>query len=288
MIFLISFSTFDFFASQKILELSAKKNGVEKVINFNSLWLERQQPFYNSIYTFIKRGRGYGYWVWKPYIILTMLKKINQGDFLIYSDASIEIINDLEILLKLCLDNNGLTLFRTCGRKNGEYTKRDCFYYMDCDKEEFHKANQIMGGFMILQKTNFTQELIREWLYYCQDAKIISDEKNICGLPNLNNFIDHRHDQSVLSLLAKKYNINLYRDPSQWGNNWKIEQFRVIGEFLDQSFFGGDYSPNPCEISLYPTLLFNHRRKRMIKNKKLEYIKYFLNSLIFLENKKNS
>ena len=32
-------------------------------------------------------SRGYGYWIWKPYIIHKMLQKMNAGDFLLYIDA---------------------------------------------------------------------------------------------------------------------------------------------------------------------------------------------------------
>jgi len=38
------------------------------------------------------------------------------------------------------------------------------------------------------------------------------------GKPNYKEFIDHRHDQSIFSVLTKKYNLLAYRDPSQWGN----------------------------------------------------------------------
>ncbi len=37
-------------------------------------------------------------------------------------------------------------------------------------------------------------------------------------MPNHPGFIEHRHDQSVFSLLGKKYAITPYRDPCQSGN----------------------------------------------------------------------
>jgi hypothetical protein len=42
------------------------------------------------------------------------------------------------------------------------------------------------------------------------------DKKSELGEENM-DFITHRHDQSVLSLLLKKYGVDKYRDPSQWG-----------------------------------------------------------------------
>jgi hypothetical protein len=58
---------------------------------------------------------------------------------------------------------------------------------------------------------------VTEWLTYAQDSRAITDDANVLGLPNYPEFHDHRHDQSILSLLAKKWNLTLYPDPSQWG-----------------------------------------------------------------------
>ncbi len=38
----------------------------------------------------LSRNRGNGYWLWKPYFILKTLKeKLREGDYLIYTDATI-------------------------------------------------------------------------------------------------------------------------------------------------------------------------------------------------------
>ena len=44
-----------------------------------------------------------------------------------------------------------------------------------------------------------------EYLYYAQDKRIITDDPNELGYNNYEGFRDHRHDQSILSLLTKKY-----------------------------------------------------------------------------------
>ena len=63
-------------------------------------------------------------------------------------------------------------------------------------------------------------EFAEEYLCYCQDERIITDNPNTMGLPNYPEFIQNRHDQSVSSLLAKKYNIPPFRMASQFGNKW--------------------------------------------------------------------
>jgi hypothetical protein len=36
----------------------------------------------------------------------------------------------------------------------------------------------------------------------CEDVRMVSDLPNTQGLPNLPSFSDHRHDQSLLTILA--------------------------------------------------------------------------------------
>ena len=47
---------------------------------------------------------------------------------------------------------------------------------------------------------------IGEWLTYCKDPRIITDDKSIFG-PEDKEFKENRHDQTVLSLLSKKWEI---------------------------------------------------------------------------------
>ena len=56
-----------------------------------------------------------------------------------------------------------------------------------------------------------------EWLAYLTDRRIVSDDPNVMGKDNPKSFRDHRHDQSVLSLLSKKWGLPAFRDPSQYG-----------------------------------------------------------------------
>ena len=52
---------------------------------------------------------------------------------------------------------------------------------------------------------------------FAQDSKIITDEPS--SNKNYDSFKDHRHDQSIWSLLCKKYNIEPHRLISQHGDH---------------------------------------------------------------------
>ena len=76
---------------------------------------------------------------------------------------------------------------------------------MNVDTPYYYDTRQYMAGIQIYRKTKYTIKFIQEWLHYCQDARIITDDQNTMGKENYPGFRDNRHDQTVLSLLIKKY-----------------------------------------------------------------------------------
>jgi hypothetical protein len=169
--------------------------------------------------------RGFGYWLWKPLIILGIMNKIKDGDFCIYSDAANIITNDISPLFEKCARNGGILLFENKngswdGRtwKNNEYTKADCFNLMGCNSDEYVFGNQVDAAIQVYQKNEKTMRFLQEYLAFCEDERILTDAPNTTG-SNKEGFRDHRHDQSVLSLLAIKYGVELDKCPTQHRNN---------------------------------------------------------------------
>jgi hypothetical protein len=88
-----------------------------------------------------------------------------------------------------------------------DYTKRDCFHFMNCDEEKYWNAFQVEAGIVAFRNNNFTKNFVNEWLEFCKNKYIVSDLPNISEKPNFDSFIDHRHDQSILTNLCVKYNL---------------------------------------------------------------------------------
>ena len=267
-VILISYANKAFYRSQQDLKKSAYLHGVDKVIDYNDIWIKRQTEFLKKNKHILFQKRGNGNWLWKPYIILDALMQMNENDVMLYIDAGSTIINSVIPLVELAMKQE-IVVFYNNGHKNKIWTKRDCFYYMDCDTEKYHEANQLLAGYIVLKKTSKTLSLLSEWLQYAEDERVLTDLQNTCGLPDLDGFKDHRHDQSILSLLACKYNIELFRDPSQWGNKYKMPDYRVPGEFVEDGYVDQSFHNSP-----YPTILNGHRMK--LKMNIIDSAKYFL------------
>ena len=159
--------------------------------------------FYKNNQKILDCERGGGYWLWKPYFILNEVLLLNENEYLIYIDSGDIFSNNIKNYLDHKMIDNDLILMSSFS-SNHIYTKRDCFILMDCDTEKYWYNNQIEAGVSIWKKTAFTIKVLNEWLEYCSNWNIISDDnKN----QNLNGFIDHRHDQSILTNLCIKYNL---------------------------------------------------------------------------------
>lgn len=204
--------------------------------------------------------RGGGYWIWKPYLILKAMKGMQIGDYLFYCDAGAVFIRSVDKLIQTMERNNdSIMLYEVYGRLEKEWTKRDIFKYLDNDTEACANSNQIMGSFILAKKTDETMKFFEELLEKVQYKELITDSPNILGGDNYDGFQDNRHDQSFLSVLAKKHGLTTYRDPSQWGAYQKI-QYRNKRMNTESDY-------RVYERSKYPTVIWLHRYKMVtVKN----------------------
>lgn len=159
----------------------------------------------------LSQPRGAGYWLWKPQIILQELKKLDQGDVLVYSDAGRSSYYKFRNFPKKCISltkKHGFLLGPTIGQHGpmSKWTKRDAFVLLDMDKPAIYNLPPIQATYSFWTPCKEAFEFLDQWIKACEDVRILTDIPNTQGLPNLEDFKDHRHDQAVLSLLVYKYN----------------------------------------------------------------------------------
>ena len=146
--------------------------------------------------------RGAGLWLWKPYIINKTLHSMRDGEYLIYADAGIYFVGPVhqallhmeardDVFHGVLLTSVFHPMFRWC--------KRDAFVRQRCDTDACHQANQIDGAFSFWRRGPHALRVANAWLADAADYASISDAANVEGLPNLEGFVDHRHDQAILT-----------------------------------------------------------------------------------------
>ena len=253
------------------LNESAKKYGIQEINSycFDDL---RKTSFFKRNKEILEQPKGIGYWLWKPYIIFETMKELEENDIVIYSDCGIEIVASIEPLIQLT-NQQPIVLFGNSNFTNLQWTKRDCFVYMDCDSDSFWNAPHCDAAFALFRKCELSIKFLNDWITYGKNRFIISDLPNSCNEENIEGFIEHRRDQSILSLLAQKYKLDLFRMPSQFGNHYKMPKYRVENEFNCVNQI------NQSQVSYYATIpyynspyyqLINHHRSKKDENEILE------------------
>jgi hypothetical protein len=250
--------------SRMRLNESARKYGITEIRSYDIEEL-KDTSFYFENREILDQPKGIGYWLWKPYIIIEAMKSLSDGDIVLYSDCGIEISDRMESIISICKDKQPVLLFGNGNFRNSTWTKRDCFILMDCDRELYWKGPHCDASFSLFRKNNQSHQFLNDWLLYAMDKRVLTDLPNTCGKRNLPDFNEHRCDQSILSILAQKYQLPLYRMPTQYGNHYKTYPFRKESEFncisQNNPIQVKHYAAIPYYNSEYPQLLDHHRTK---------------------------
>ena len=206
--------------TQRIVE-DAPKFGVDEVRVYDDRWL-MDQEFYRLnrwIFELKSRGehRGFGWYSWKPFVILQELET-DETEIVLWSDADTYPIGDLKPLFDCCRANGGIMLFAAEGWSQRSSTKRDCLISMSCDPEQPRYTQHATARFALFEAGNWrAKQFLMEWLTYCLNPLCVGLEPSVLA-PEYPEYQEHRSDQSILTNLAHKYGLNLYREADQFGD----------------------------------------------------------------------
>jgi len=166
--------------------------------------------------------RGFGYYAWKPQIVLQILEALQDGDQLHWIDAGCHLKpagrKRLQELFSMtteassgihgfeCLPPSGSLVYR--GRQfpdqgESKWTKGDLFDRLAVrDRSEITGTQQWGATTFFLRKCPTSMDFVRHWIrVFSEDFSMIDNSPS--RSPNLEGFIEHRWDQSIFSILAK-------------------------------------------------------------------------------------
>lgn len=179
-----------------------------------------EPKFIESNAYIFSQARGAGYWLWKPYLILKTLSALQEGDWLMYTDSGMHFVRNPWAWIHenmACIEPKGIATFGTCG-KNKNFCKRDAFVLMEMDQPNCIEAEQRTASIFLCKKCDHSIDFVARWLQKCCDPRILTDLPNTQGLPNYPEFRDHRHDQSIMSLMCHQEDMCLLPDMTQFMN----------------------------------------------------------------------
>lgn len=223
MIQLITFSDENMTESARVCVESVKANGVDQAAIIQPAMIDYY--FRKTNRSIFDQQRGVGYWLWKPYICYHTISEMKDGDILIYSDAGIKWISNVnEIISRMDQDiflfSNGHQHVHWCkmdimaainGVRHGEIKATNERQY---DWKGFVfpvgllEHQQCQASVIFIKVNQNTRNFIKEWLLWCQMPGFIDDSPS--KLPNHPEFAEHRHDQAILTCLQIKYGYKLH------------------------------------------------------------------------------
>ena len=241
MIYEFSFADRKFESAQKFNAMMAKKRGADRVIKYGEKDIDAS--FIEDNFDIWNNERGHGYWIWKPYLTQKTLKEMKDGDYLLYMDSGSCLIDNVQILTDI-MDKDHIDIMVFSLHSIEKYfSKRDAFILLDCDKPEYTETTQRCATYYLIRKNEYSQEFVSEWLRYSTDRRIITNDENVLGEKNYEGFVENRHDQTILSLLSKKWGIKPYRDPGKYGLDMKYSN-----DILNRSPYGQVFDDHRYKI----------------------------------------
>lgn len=233
---MIRFVTYADQSMSESLELcaeSAMKHGADSVRKWTREEISTT-GFYYRHKSILDEPRGNGLWCWKPFIVLTELRDARNNDYVIYSDAGVEVIDNL----KHITDRTDEIFLFGNQWEHEHWCKRDVIEAIYPDGK-FGK--QVQASVICFKASAYSRWFVEQWLKFCCDKHLIDDSPSV--KPNHPEFREHRHDQAILTTLAYRAKLRLSWWPAQYNN----------GAF---TYERGDYP----DLG-YP-VLFNHHRRR--------------------------
>jgi hypothetical protein len=236
--YLCSFASPDLFLSKIRFYYQSKKLRFYKNIKvYSKKNLSLKTKF--ILEKFIRNNEriGYGYWIWKPEIILNYINQIPTNGILHYCDIGCCFYpgkNNVNKLYKYqrIAEKEGFVAFDFSKPKlidpalkypiihEYEHTKHDLAKYLNLklSSKEMNSPHICATNFFI-KKNNKNINFLKDWLNVCNNINLINNTKSV--LKNHKNFKVHRNDQSAFSLLCKIYKMNILSVYDDFENAYK-------------------------------------------------------------------
>jgi hypothetical protein len=191
-------------------------------------WFENHHKFLYS------NTRGFGYWIWKPYLIWQTLNNTPPNEYVLYLDAGYEINpkgkERFEQYLELA-DSNYVVAWQLVDCPTMYWTKAEVLRYFGITNQSLIlELPQRESSFHLVKNTRETRAFYRNFSVICCDRNysLVDDT------PSINeehiSFREHRHDQAIFSLLTYEQGIGTFPSaesffPVEWESGFHPEKY---------------------------------------------------------------
>lgn len=194
------------FAARRLRRQAERTGLFSTVVVHGSSWLRVAHPEISWVADSKENVRGYGFWRWKPHLVLEALQvAATRSEGVIYLDAGCELnihpaaLDRLSDYFHMAAGDHPVAM--RLDATLATWCKREVLDYFGIPHQDALSTPMIEAGVLVLAPTSKTLELMRQWRYYANalDGFLFNDDFD--PMNQYPQFMDHRHDQAVLSCL---------------------------------------------------------------------------------------
>jgi len=222
-------------ALNRINNQALSMNSFDEIIIIKDTDLPKFEDFWDKHKEFIlSNKRGYGYWIWKSYLVMMTLENMNNNDILVYADSGcqLNITGKKRLFEYFDIVNKskyGILSFQMPINLEKKWCKMDLLNHFNCNDEMLNKP-QLHATNFIIRKCDHTLYMVKLWYELCCNYHFIDDSKSI--LNNDESFSEHRHDQSIFSLIRRIHGSEIINDENYNNLNYPIFATRNCKDFV--------------------------------------------------------
>jgi len=234
-ILLVSFADGAFRAREPQFRLNAQEFGI-----FSDIWVynleDLDENYLSQHGKYIKgqkQKKGFGYYIWKPQVLLQALKQCGNVDLVCWVDAGFTFnpagINRFIEYAQMALSaRSGMISFFNVHTES-VWTKQDLAVRLGLQHDPMVMgSSQLASGFFLFRPTVSNEKLIESWKQLSLEHEYHFSDDSLSIAPNVPEFREHRHDQSIFSLLRKAAGFDAtFYEVQDYGIFWQHYQSKV-------------------------------------------------------------
>lgn len=175
-------------------------------------------------------NRAYAWFAWKPLVVNEVLGHLKDGDYLIYSDAGVEFIDNQRYII----DRMDQDIFLFANQwQHAHWCKADIIAEVWPGSTWANYDKQCQASVIFFRVSDYSREFVKEWLYWCLyrvrfTEGVCTDEwrylidDSPSRISNHEEFRENRWDQAILSTLASRQGVALHWWPASYGNGSSV------------------------------------------------------------------
>jgi hypothetical protein len=170
-------------------------------------------------------ARGGGYWFFKSVLLRHYMETMEDGAYIIWVDADqfmfFEHGHYEVVMVTMEARNADFAIEELPGYwSEKQFSKEDVLHAFNAT-ELTRDSGQLNGNAMVIRNSPKMRRFVDAWVDCVSNWHMVSDEPSI--LPNRQDFIENRHDQTLISLLVRTFLTN------QWMIGPPVRPYHQVG-----------------------------------------------------------